>query len=77
MELEAGVYADDAQFGLAVKRPVALPRRLHTNLRTGERYYNHARSLQAFRTLQTHILERRRQARSRHDGPNVNALGED
>jgi integrase/recombinase XerD len=49
----------------------------HTNLRTGERYYNHAGSLEAFRTLQTHVLERRRQARSRHDGPNVNGLGED
>ena len=29
MELEACVHADNNQFGLAVKRPVGLPRRLH------------------------------------------------
>jgi hypothetical protein len=28
VELVAGVHADDDQFGLAAKRPVALPQRL-------------------------------------------------
>jgi integrase/recombinase XerD len=49
----------------------------HTTLRTSEKYYNHAQSLEATRRHQAHILALRRLARPHHDQRAANDFGKE
>jgi integrase len=65
------LFRDSAATSIAIEDPhhVHITRSIlgHTTLRTSERHYNQARSLEALRRYQQRILELRRQARVAND----------
>ena len=75
--LNPHLFRDCAATSIAIEDPAHVQITMsvlgHTTLRTSEKYYNHARSLEATRTYQAHVMRMRqelnRQARSRAHQP--------